>query len=308
MEFQVVLCGLTDHKAHLIKLVVASARAAGNKHSFRFVERHSAAHIAIVETLDPECRAQFAQVQRHSPKVVPIVVSEEGHAGSARFPIARRTLLVQIRSLLERVATGAILDPAALVPNARPEPVTPAAPAPAAAPVAASTSPVRPAMASGPHQPGTARTNIIALVVDDSLTARAQVHEALRRSGIHCREAESADEALRELEQRSFDFALFDVVMPGVSGYDLCRKVKHDPRTRTLPVLMLTSQSSPFDRARGALAGCDLYLSKPIVWESFYAAIEKVLAKIFHNDPGAMAARGFRSAASASQDAGAFKL
>jgi DNA-binding response OmpR family regulator len=58
---------------------------------------------------------------------------------------------------------------------------------------------------------------------------------------------------------------------------------------------MLTSRSSPFDRARGALAGCDTYLVKPITWQAFYEAVDRVLAKLFQNDRKLMAARGYRA-------------
>ena len=62
-----------------------------------------------------------------------------------------------------------------------------------------------------------------------------------------------------------------------------------------MPVLMLTSRSSPFDRARGALSGCDSYLTKPITWDTFSQAVDKALMKSFRNDRAQMIARGYRS-------------
>jgi DNA-binding response OmpR family regulator len=57
---------------------------------------------------------------------------------------------------------------------------------------------------------------------------------------------------------------------------------------------MLTSRSSPFDRARGALSGCDSYLIKPITWDTFSQAVDKALMKSFRNDRAQMIARGYR--------------
>jgi len=62
-----------------------------------------------------------------------------------------------------------------------------------------------------------------------------------------------------------------------------------------MPVLMLTSRSSPFDRARGALSGCDSYLIKPITWDTFSQAVDKALMKYFRIDREQMIARGYRA-------------
>ena len=61
---------------------------------------------------------------------------------------------------------------------------------------------------------------------------------------------------------------------------------------------MLTSRSSPFDRARGALAGCDAYLVKPISAQIFFGTIDKILVRYFQNNRTLLAARGYRAAAS----------
>ena len=53
-----------------------------------------------------------------------------------------------------------------------------------------------------------------------------------------------------------------DVLMPGIDGFEACRRIK--AKRAKLPVVMLTSKSSPFDRVRGKMAGCDTYLTKPV--------------------------------------------
>jgi two-component system cell cycle response regulator len=132
-----------------------------------------------------------------------------------------------------------------------------------------------------------------AIIVDDSLAVREQLRAALDRLGFSCDQAGSAAEAQTLLAGRTYDLALLDVVMPGMDGYELCRKIKQDPSKREMPVVMLTSRSSPFDRARGVLAGCNSYLTKPITWDDFRAALDRALLKSVRNDLTKLAARGY---------------
>jgi len=81
-----------------------------------------------------------------------------------------------------------------------------------------------------------------------------------------------------QLSNRRYDLIYVDVMMPDMDGYTLTREIKRD-RSNKAPVIILTSQSSPFDRARGALAGCDIYLTKPVGVKQFYAATTKALRK-----------------------------
>lgn len=103
------------------------------------------------------------------------------------------------------------------------------------------------------------------LVVDDSTIARTQVRSLLSLQGCDAVEAENVSDGLAKLAAERFDAVLMDVVMPGEDGYDGCRKVKAQTRAAGgVPVVMLTSKSSPFDRIRGKMAGCDAYLAKPV--------------------------------------------
>ena len=103
------------------------------------------------------------------------------------------------------------------------------------------------------------------LVVDDSLAVRAHLRSLLEAGGFVVSESDSAQAALELLSRQSFDCVLMDVMMPGIDGYEGCRRIKAMLRgARSLPVVMLTSKSSPFDRIRGKMAGCDAYLTKPI--------------------------------------------
>jgi len=188
-------------------------------------------------------------------------------------------------------AGGAVAQPAAAVP-------APGAPKGAAAP---STSGAREPAGSErprpmPAEPAAPRSNLVpfpaasvadaqaaprlrVLVVDDSPTVRRQLTVAFDRLGLGCETVASAAQALERLAREHFDLALVDVVMPDADGYKLTREIKRDKRLRQMPVIILTSRSSPFDLARGALAGCDAYLSKPVPFRALEAAVVKQLRK-----------------------------
>ncbi len=117
------------------------------------------------------------------------------------------------------------------------------------------------------------------LVVDDSPTVRRQLTMAFDRMGVACETAESASEAIAKLWEQHFDLALVDVVMPDMDGYKLTREIKRNRHWRQLPVIILTSRSSPFDLARGALAGCDTYLTKPVPFRALEAAVIKQMRR-----------------------------
>lgn len=103
------------------------------------------------------------------------------------------------------------------------------------------------------------------LVVDDSLAVRAHLRSLLEPAGYQVTEADGVAAALDRIEQHRFDGVLMDVLMPQVDGYEGCRRVKARLRgPDAVPVVMLTSKGSPFDRIRGKMAGCDAYLTKPV--------------------------------------------
>lgn len=116
-----------------------------------------------------------------------------------------------------------------------------------------------------------------ALVVDDSQAVRKQIELELRLFDVAADYAESGEQAFEFLDHKSYDVVFLDVMLPGVDGYRICRSIKKDKAKKHMPVIMLTGKSSPFDRIKGAFAGCDTYLTKPVAHDSFRKVIRKYL-------------------------------
>jgi two-component system, cell cycle response regulator len=117
-----------------------------------------------------------------------------------------------------------------------------------------------------------------AMVVDDSVTIRRQVELALRMHDVEAACADTGESAMALLATRQFDLIFLDVVLPdGADGYQICRSIKKSKAHKDTPVIMLTGRSSPFDRVRGSLAGCNAYLTKPVENHTFNAILKKYL-------------------------------
>jgi two-component system, cell cycle response regulator len=82
---------------------------------------------------------------------------------------------------------------------------------------------------------------------------------------------------LQILASRSVDLVFLDVMLPGADGYQICKTIKKNKLKQRIPVVMLTSKSSPFDRVRGSLAGCDSYLTKPVELRKLFDVLQKNL-------------------------------
>ncbi len=106
------------------------------------------------------------------------------------------------------------------------------------------------------------------LVVDDSDVALRFMTKRLNRFGYEIHLARSGEEALRRMDGQQFEFVFLDVMMDGMDGYQTCKLIKKRsyPMGRPPPtVVMVTSLNGAMDKMRGTLAGCDAYLTKPLV-------------------------------------------
>ena len=115
------------------------------------------------------------------------------------------------------------------------------------------------------------------LVVDDSLPVRQALEMKLTLMDYQVELATNGQQAMDLIDEKYYDSIFLDVVMPGVDGYEVCKKVKRNKKTKNIPVIMLTSKSSPFDKVKGKLAGCDSYLTKPVEHEEFQKVVSGYL-------------------------------
>lgn len=109
------------------------------------------------------------------------------------------------------------------------------------------------------------------LMVEDSPTQAMMLKTILERSGHQVRQARSAEQALELLDEALPDMVITAIVVPGMSGYELCRTIKSQLSTREVPVILLTSLADPHDMVRGLLCGADNFIIKPYE-ESFLLA------------------------------------
>jgi two-component system, cell cycle response regulator len=275
--FAVVMCGISGKDARMVEIVVS--RAPNLKYQYQLVQASNAVQcdIALVDAQASTSALELETLRQRFGNIATVFISDDGSRGDSAYKIARRSLLLHILRTLDDISAQKLKSSLTAAP----------------APIATNASVAQQPIPAAPAPPKKLES-LAALVVDDSLTVRTQLQGALDRIGIKGVLAENGQVALDEVQKKRFDIILLDVVMPGMDGYALCRQIKSAPTTRGTPVVMLTSRSSPFDRARGALAGCDTYLTKPIDLKSFYRAVDKVLMKAFKDDRNLMTERGYR--------------
>jgi CheY-like chemotaxis protein len=314
--YKVTTAGLDVRDVRLIEIVFKHSQY--NKYEFALVSGEQVEDIDLLIANTSEALGLDAISKlRSNKREVPVIAAlPRGAVSSTRHAISIDRLTLQLLPILNRVIdiefnpqvnaqqhlstvqttpqtpqTQAPVQPESQIYQARQAPQTAqaaqppqiAAPnlAPTAAPVPVPTAPksnlVALPSAVGPD--GSLIERLRVLVVDDSPTVRQQLAQAFNRMGIISEVAASAAEALSRLAETSFNLALIDVVMPEMDGYKLTKEIKRNKACKQMPVIILTSKSSPFDLARGALAGCDTYLTKPVPLKDLEAAVVKQLRK-----------------------------
>jgi adenylate cyclase len=115
------------------------------------------------------------------------------------------------------------------------------------------------------------------LVVDDTPHNRKLLADILQVKGYAVSTAASGPEALAVLERERPDLVLLDVVMPEMSGYEVCEQIRRNPETRLLPVVMVTALEASEERVKSIEAGADDFLSKPINTQELLARVRSLL-------------------------------
>lgn len=113
------------------------------------------------------------------------------------------------------------------------------------------------------------------MLIDDSKTIRRSVELCMKGTGHEVILASDGYEALCKISEHHPDLIFVDITMPRLDGYQTCALIKQHHRYKSIPVLMLSSKSGLFDRAKGRVVGADDYLTKPFTKESLLATISK---------------------------------
>ncbi len=118
----------------------------------------------------------------------------------------------------------------------------------------------------------------LVLIVDDSPTELHVMQKALQRHGYRTAAAADGAEGVRLARDMNPDLIFMDVVMPGMNGYQATRTLVNDPKTRTIPIVMVTSKGQETDKIWGLRQGAVDYMVKPVSPDQLVAKAQATLA------------------------------
>jgi DNA-binding response OmpR family regulator len=101
------------------------------------------------------------------------------------------------------------------------------------------------------------------LIADDDAFIRRPLEWILLQEGFDAETACDGDECMERLRAEPPDLLILDVMMPGLDGFEVCRRIKDDPNLRHVPVVLLSARGREHDRERGLALGAAEYLTKP---------------------------------------------
>lgn len=116
------------------------------------------------------------------------------------------------------------------------------------------------------------------LVVDDTLSELELISSYLRQGGYTVINATDAKEALNKAAEQKPDVIVTDIVMPGMSGFELCRSLKESAATGKTPIVVCSSKNQEIDRLWAMKQGADAYVAKPFTQEQLVRAVKSVAA------------------------------
>ncbi len=308
--------GLSEYECRLVRSVLSLSSTSGRAHAYVLLDcaaqntTHDG-HVPHIVILDPNNQAasdklrQFSEQAKQFGQPMPaeLLITHAAPLEAGKHFLLRPLAPTKMLGLLDQIAdrvdlsrsqmqgtSSTSLIAAATASTSTPASATNSHPASVSlSPAAAVTTTSMPAFqtpvpnlqqqANG-AQNAKAKPAFRALVVDDSPTVRIKIESELLPMGVTSDCAESGEQALAMMAKNEYDIVFLDIVLPGTDGYEVCRKIKHNRDTKRVPVIMLTSKSSPFDRIRGSLAGCSTYLTKPVDHANFHAVVEKYLAQV----------------------------
>jgi len=117
------------------------------------------------------------------------------------------------------------------------------------------------------------------LVVDDEEDILELVRYHLTREGYQLALAETGEDAMKKVKQESFDLILLDLMLPGLDGLEVAKALKNEPKTKSIPIIMLTAKGEDADVVAGLELGADDYITKPFSPRVLLARVKAVLRR-----------------------------
>ena len=102
------------------------------------------------------------------------------------------------------------------------------------------------------------------LLIEDSTSDAAHFQDCLEQQGFSVSRASSGEEAEIKLKGQKPNLILLDIILPGESGFELCRKLKQQPDTQKIPIVLCSTKNTEVDIQWGKMGGADAYLTKPV--------------------------------------------
>jgi len=130
------------------------------------------------------------------------------------------------------------------------------------------------------------------LIVEDEPDIRDLLTFHLEREGFHVGQSRTGADALRQIKLGLPDLVLLDLMLPEMDGLEVCRRLRQDPRTASLPIVMLTAKGEEVDRVLGLELGADDYIVKPFSPKEVVARVRAVLRRSRGLDAGAPIVNG----------------
>ena len=117
------------------------------------------------------------------------------------------------------------------------------------------------------------------LVVEDDENIQQLVGYNLAKAGFHVLYADNGEQALSVIKREKPELIVLDLMLPGLSGFEICKLVRKDPKTKNLPIVMLTAKSEENDMAAGLDLGADDYITKPFSPKILVSRIKAALRR-----------------------------
>jgi twitching motility two-component system response regulator PilG len=271
--YTVAMLGIPEHERHVLANIFKLS--AYRTRTYTLASSGEASEILIVDADDTIAMTEWQTLRGEGTTPIPdnvpnngkskiptVMVTKERLSESLPHYIRRPFVATRVLSALDQITIRELSAPKQRIIGEESKPVI----AKKAAPIPKTN-------------PESTEPTHTALVVDDSKPVRKQIELELKLFGIRVEMAESGEQAFALLNDKNYDMVFLDVVLPGVDGYQICKAIKKDKLKKKTPVIMLTGKSSPFDRVKGTLAGCDTYLTKPVKQTAFQKVVKKYLNK-----------------------------